>query len=273
MKALFVTDLGGVEWKYERLLPLAREARVGVVVNSGCMLPAGNDPYAAQRTFVSAYLPNHFAGFEAAGIHYFFCPGVSDLAAFDAALNDHCRQLAHVRPIAQQKTEVRGFEFVGSHWTADSPAVCKDRCRRDGASGIMPGPPPSPIRSSATGWEEIPDWPQTAQSLPSLKDELENLPQPANKAKCTYIIQSPPADAGMCELWNGCRVGSKSVRDFLKTNQPLLSVHGFGSADGEADWRTKIGRTFCVQSGQDRDLLYIVIDLAILNVIRYRRSA
>lgn len=43
MRVLFVTDLHGIKWKYERLFEVARDFQADVVINGGDMLPGNND--------------------------------------------------------------------------------------------------------------------------------------------------------------------------------------------------------------------------------------
>ncbi len=45
MRALFVTDLHGSKWKYERLFEVAKDFQANVVINGGDMLPHNNEPF------------------------------------------------------------------------------------------------------------------------------------------------------------------------------------------------------------------------------------
>ncbi|MBI2981256.1 MAG: hypothetical protein HYY44_02980 [Deltaproteobacteria bacterium] len=63
MKILFVTDLHGSRWKYDRLLELAKHHRVTAVINGGDVLPKEGDLF-EQDKFITGYLKNHFAGFN-----------------------------------------------------------------------------------------------------------------------------------------------------------------------------------------------------------------
>ncbi|MBU4101058.1 MAG: phosphoesterase, partial [Proteobacteria bacterium] len=59
MKAIFVTDLHGSKWKYERLFEAAKDFRAKVVISGGDMLPQ-NELF-RQGEFITDYLDNHFA--------------------------------------------------------------------------------------------------------------------------------------------------------------------------------------------------------------------
>ena len=42
MKLLFVTDLHGVVWKYEKIFEVAKTLNIDIVINGGDLLPMGN---------------------------------------------------------------------------------------------------------------------------------------------------------------------------------------------------------------------------------------
>jgi len=69
MKILFVTDLHGSRWKYDRLLELAQHHQVNMVINGGDMLPKEGDLF-RQDQFITGYLKSHFASFNTSEIHY-----------------------------------------------------------------------------------------------------------------------------------------------------------------------------------------------------------
>jgi len=45
MRVLFVTDLHGSKWKYERLFEVAKDFKANVVINGGDMLPHDNESF------------------------------------------------------------------------------------------------------------------------------------------------------------------------------------------------------------------------------------
>ncbi|MCD4810653.1 MAG: metallophosphoesterase, partial [Methanosarcinales archaeon] len=77
MKVLFVTDLHGSKWKYDRLFEVAEEFQADVVINGGDMLPKNNGLF-RQDEFIADYLDNHFTRFNSAGIYYLCYPGNDD---------------------------------------------------------------------------------------------------------------------------------------------------------------------------------------------------
>jgi Icc-related predicted phosphoesterase len=101
MKILFVTDLHGSHWKYDKILALAKEHCVNAVINGGDMLPKTGDLF-HQDKFITGYLQNHFTAFDQSGIHYLCYLGNDDLKIFDPLFEETCRQFAFVLKIHQK---------------------------------------------------------------------------------------------------------------------------------------------------------------------------
>lgn len=102
MKILFVTDLHGSLWKYDKILALAKKHHVHAAINGGDMLPKTGDLF-DQDQFIAGYLKDHFAAFNQAGIHYLCYLGNDDLKIFDPLFEKTCRSFPFVHCIAQRK--------------------------------------------------------------------------------------------------------------------------------------------------------------------------
>jgi len=62
MKIIFVTDLHGSEWKYNRLFEVAADSNAHVVINGGDMLPNNGGP-SQQQDFITSFLDRYFEKF------------------------------------------------------------------------------------------------------------------------------------------------------------------------------------------------------------------
>ncbi len=91
MKVLFVTDLHGCQWKYERILEVAKELRADVVINGGDMLPKDGSLF-SQDKFITEYLDDYFAQFNSAGIYHLSYLGNDDLRIFDGLFEETCNK-------------------------------------------------------------------------------------------------------------------------------------------------------------------------------------
>lgn len=195
MRLLYVTDLHGSINKYNRILHIAREMQVDAVINDGDMLPndGNGSMFSGQRLFISEFLSNHFGQFEESGIRYICMLGNDDLQIFDDLLSKTCSRYSYVTNVAQSSAVIDGYEFIGMNRVTDYPFRLKDRCRMDTLSFEFPRQYGTAVLSNESGeYQKIPDWPRYARLLPTIEDELELLPHPADYRKTVYIVHMPP---------------------------------------------------------------------------------
>ncbi|MCG2767777.1 MAG: metallophosphoesterase [Chloroflexota bacterium] len=273
MRVLFVTDLHGCVWKYDRLFEAAQDFRADVVINCGDMLPKGGDLF-AQDKFIAGYLDAHFAQFDSAGIYYLCYLGNDDLGIFDKVFKKVCNEHSFVICLAQRRFEVGGFEFVGLNWVVDYPFRLKDRCRMDTKDYVFEEQLGTGLLSTSNGWKEIEDWFSYAKTLPTIKDELDRLVRPQNMARSIYVTHMPPYKLGLDECSDGSKVGSKAIYNFLLEYQPKLSLHGHVHESPEASgrWYAKLGDTICIQPGQLVPFTYVTIDLDTIKFDRHTEA-
>lgn len=271
MKLLFVTDLHGSSWKYDRLLAVALAAGAEVVVNGGDMLPKHGDLFAAQQAYISDYLGRHFAQFNAAGIHYLCYLGNDDLRVHDDLFEATCARYPRVVNLAQRVFTLGAYEFVGMNWVVDYPFRLKDRCRIDTASYVFQEQYGTALLSTAAGWQEIPDWFAYARTLPTIEEEMRRLARPQNMAQSIYVLHMPPANLGLDKCGHGPEVGSQAIYAFLDENQPRLALHGHihESPETSGRWWNRVGGTVCIQPGQLEPFTYVTIDLATMEFERH----
>jgi Icc-related predicted phosphoesterase len=270
LKILFVTDLHGSTWKYDKLYRVAQWFKADVVVNSGDMLPKNSDLF-QQDKFIIHYLNKHFQQFEEAKIHYLCYLGNDDLKIFDPVFEETCRQYEFVSNVAQRRITIQDIEFIGMNWVVDYPFRLKDRCRMDTVDYLFQPQYGTGVLSTAQGWEELANWLEYAQSLPTIADELENLPYPQNMEHSIYIVHMPPAYLGLDVCGHGEEVGSKALYNFLKTHQPKLSLHGHihESPEVSGTWKARLGKTICIQPGQMFKFTFVTIDLDRMEIVRH----
>jgi Icc-related predicted phosphoesterase len=270
MRLLFVTDLHGCIWKYDKLYTTARQYGVDIVLNGGDMLPKEGLLF-QQDQFMTMYLQQHFKQFEKAGIHYLCFLGNDDLKIFDPLFEDICLQYQHIHNIAQKKVTIHNREFIGMNLVVDYPFRLKDRCRKDTDDYIFQKQFGTGLLSTAHGWKEIDDWFEYANNLPTIEDELKILPVPVDMKQAVYMIHMPPANTGLDVCRYRERVGSIAIYQFLQAYQPKYALHGHihESPDVSGVWQSQIGKTICVQPGQMARYTYVIIDCSTNTVDRY----
>jgi len=257
---LFVTDLHGQKGKYERTFALATQTGAGLVINGGDISPPGRRHEDHER-FYREFLAPYFARYQEAGIRYLTLTGNDDLGALDALLDEVCGETPLVMHLSQRMAEVDGYSFIGMNRVTDFPFRLKDRARMDSAGYVFGNQFGHGILSTPDGFREIPDWPSYAGTLPTIEEELDALPAPADPARAVYVLHGPPSGVGLDKVRGGAGVGSAATLAFLARVQPLLSLHGHihESPEESGLWRTKVGRTFCLQPGQSSEELTVVV--------------
>ncbi|PWB67134.1 MAG: phosphoesterase [Deltaproteobacteria bacterium] len=257
---LFVTDLHGSRWKYERTLGLAEELRAELVVNGGDMFPHGR-LHEEQARFLRDFLDPLFARYQAAGIRHLGLTANDDLRAHDPLFESVCGKYPLVGNLAGRCIAVGPHEFIGMNLVTDFPFRLKDRARMDARDFRFPPQSGRGILSIPGGWEEIPDWPAYAGTLPTIEEELTRLPEPRDPARAVYVLHGPPSGLGLDVCRGGAAVGSPATLAFLEKRQPLLSLHGHihESPEVSGAWKATIGRTVCIQPGQSADGLAVVV--------------
>lgn len=273
MKLLFVTDLHGSPWKYERLFEVAKSINPDVVINGGDMLPRSDDLF-RQGEFITSCLDNHFSQFDAVGIYYICYLGNDDLRIFDGLFEETCDKYDFVVLLAQRKFEIGGYEFVGMNWVVDYPFRLKDRCRKDTDDYEFRKQFGTGLLSTPKGLHEIDDWFSYANTLPTLEDEINQLVRPENMGNTVYVIHMPPYRLGLDKCSDGAEVGSKAIYEFLMNNQPMLSLHGHihESPGVSGRWYAKLGDTICIQPGQLDEFIYVTIDLSNMKFDRIKEQ-
>jgi Icc-related predicted phosphoesterase len=269
MKIIYITDIHGATWKYEKALKAAKKHGCEAIVNGADMFPKGGGAnFMGQDVFIREFLEEHFGECEKAGIAHLGMTGNDDLMIFDGLFSDVCAKHKDVFDISQRKVSLGGHEFVGFNWVVDYPFRLKDRCRMDDkdyvfghqfGKGCL-----SSFEDNVFRWKDIPDWAEHARGLPTMEEEMALLPAVENPEKAVYVIHMPPSGLGLDICATGECVGSKAVRRFLEKVQPAFSLHGHihESPDQPGGrWQSPLGRTTCVQPGQMAKTHYVVIDL------------
>ena len=119
-----------------------------------------------------------------------------------------------------------------------------------------PWPPqknPSYIRSSGPADQLIPIDPHPyLRQRETIEEDLAHLPGPKDPEKTIYVMHSPPFKTKLDRIEGGRFTGSRSIRKFIETTQPLLTLHGHihEAPMLSGSYHDRIGQTLCVNPGQ-----------------------
>jgi len=263
-----VTDLHGVEWKFNKVYQLTEYFKPDVVINGGDMLPfKGNLLH--QDKFVANFLDEYFLKFESMKIYYLGLLGNDDLIIFDELFQNICDKYDYIENVAQKRFKIEGreYEFIGMNWVTDLPFGLKDRARKDTKDFEYPKQIGKQYLSTPNGWKKLEDWFSYAEKLPTIEVEIRNLVKPFDMSNAIYIIHNPPSNLDLDVCYDGRKVGSKATYQFIKENQPKVSFHGHihESPDISGKWYSYLDRTLCIQPGQSHQhenfLNYVLLDL------------
>jgi len=275
IKFLYVTDLHGNKDKYEQILQIAIDQKVGAIINGGDMFP-----YKDQDYFLKDFLPLYFDSLPE-NMHYVCLLGNDDLGIHDVAFDTLCSSYSNVHNIAQRKIELFGHEIIGMNYVLDYPFRLKDRCRKDdqyfvqevqfGTALFSTSNSDKDIidvqnaySSNVPGYKEMgeEDYKEYLTSKRTIEEELKNLPKPTNSAKCIYVFHQPPAKLGLDVCGDGRRVGSDAIFRFLCNTLCFCSLHGHIHESPVISmlWKnTTVNNNIVIQPGQGDGLSYYVI--------------
>jgi len=120
-----------------------------------------------------------------------------------------------------------------------------------------PWPPqknPSYIRSSDQTDQLVTVDPDSyLRGRETIREDLDRLPKPLDHKKAIYVMHSPPYRTKLDLMEGGKSAGSRSIRNFIKTHQPLLTLHGHihESPELSGAYLDHIGKTLSINPGQN----------------------
>lgn len=270
MKMLYVTDMHGDKAKYEKILDVALSQHIKLIVNGGDMLPKLGKRHEEQPRFINEYLRDYFRHLQVNGISYLAMLGNDDLKAVDDVFGRICAEFDNVHDITCKKVVIEGYEFIGMDSILDHPFGCKDRVVMEKNYIHQRQLSTVALLSNSIEYDRIYNWIEySTTKLPHMCEILNSLPKTIHPDKTIYIMHMPPASLHLGQLYSqDLDIGSQDIYDFLKENQPLLSLHGHihESPDTKKGrWMNQILNTTCIQPGQrefyDEEMIYAFIDL------------
>jgi len=271
MKILYTTDLHGNMWKYKQLKVAASEQKPDIIINGGDMMPTDDHNIMNQGKFIETQLAEQMKYFGDQGIYYLCLPGNHDLPIFDSLFEETCKKYPNAFFLDNRKIKIKDYEFIGMGLIVDFPFDWKDRCRMDDKNYTPMEPFEKAVISEGTAMKEIKDWVGYIKKLATIEDELKKLVRPDNMANTIYVMHMPPSKIGLGFCDSDLEDGSNAIYEFLKLNQPKMSLHGHvhGSPEISGKWHNSVGKTVCIQPGQTEGFIYAVINLDTMEYNRF----
>jgi Icc-related predicted phosphoesterase len=276
---IFVTDLHGAKNGYNQILEIARDKKIGLVINGGDMLPKGDESLKRQKVFIKSFLNEHFRKFDEAGILYYAMFGNDDFASRIKYWREMIKLHPMVRDISVTQEIYCDTLFQGFNFVPDYPFPMKDWCALDyrgwGENRLRSK---KAIISTDSGMEMIENEDAFFSKRPSIDEMLEKIPP--HNGRRIFISHGPPSGCGLASILlplptgsgdvNKMDVGSVSVRKWIEKEQPFMSLHGHIHEIFEVEGKImdRIGKTICIQPGQHihqrstlNELTYVIVRL------------
>ena len=263
MRILFTSDLHGNRTLYEDLLRHSEKHRPDAVILGGDLFPRyghHDESLRIQEKF-AVEIFRALAGriCDTLGGPLYAIPGNDDWAEVLPLLQTFGSGLIrflHQGPVQGPK----GFRFFGYPWVPPTPFPPKDFEKRDRTGDIPKPTNRNPVISRNGHIEPINEL-DTLSLRPSIEEDLLTILEEPNPNKHIVVTHSPPHNTCLDRLRNGHPVGSRSIRKFLETRCPLLSLHGHihESAAVTGKYWDFLGDTLCINPGQTGPRLSAVL--------------
>jgi Icc-related predicted phosphoesterase len=259
MKFLYTSDLHGEIHLYQELLSLAISSSSEIIVIGGDLLPSFpptkryEDMVPNQKSFIDQFLSPFFKRMlETASVQQiFFIPGNWDLG-YPYFFKEPTEGIIDLNQRSYRLKN--GYELIGYPFVPPTPFRPKDYEKMDDREA--PWPPqknPSYIRSSDQTDQLTPVDPYLyLRKRETIEEDLDRLTKPLHPKRTVYIMHSPPFGTRLDLIQGGKSAGSRSIKNFIEKNQPLLTLHGHihESPELSGAYFDRIGETLMINPGQ-----------------------
>ena len=242
---IYFTDFHGSEMLHNRLLKQAEKFGVRLLISGGDLCPHKDNP----DRFLRKFFRNWLTSAQNSGIQVFGMFGNDDFAAHLYLLDELEAEGIFVR-IDNKTVEYQGWKFWGYNFVPELPFGLKDWVKLDYPNAPRPPQLTSPVISSPSGYQFIPDIERFFAERGSIAEDLASV-KFTDPQHTIAVTHSPPQGLGLDVTYDGQRVGSRSISEFIQREQPILSLHGHihESPQVTGKWLVKTGGTTAIQPG------------------------
>lgn len=259
MKVFYTSDLHGEIHLYQQISELVRDFSAEVLILGGDLFPSLRESnrcenmIPTQKFFIAEFLLPFFETcLEISTLrNIFIIPGNWDMGYPDLFSSP----VPGVVDLDQKSHHLEnGYELIGYPFVPPTPFWPKDYEKMDDPDA--PWPPqksPSYIRSSNPDSPLRPIDPHLyLLQRGTIREDLGKLSRPRDHRRAIYIMHSPPYGTRLDLIGDGKSVGSRSIRAFIESRQPLLTLHGHihESPEISGDYLDRIGKTLSINPGQ-----------------------
>jgi len=267
----FVSDLHGHTDRYQKLFQAIRNERPCAVFLGGDILPSASLMLGSldfeHEDFINGYLLKKLNGLrEELGIEFpriFAILGNDDGRFAEAGILD-----AAVRGIWEyvhnRRVGFGGYSVFGYSFVPPTPFLLKDWEKYDVSRYVDPGciSPEEGIRSFHV--------PEDTIRYSTIKKDIDALVKGQNLEKAIFLFHAPPYKTKLDRaaldgkkidhIPLDINVGSIAIERFIRSQQPLLTLHGHvhESSRLSHSWKDRIGKTYMFSAAYERPELALV---------------
>ena len=266
MKGIFVSDIHGNIPRFQRLFQIIRNETPDAVFLGGDLLPLQLVNHNTIEEFIETTIFSEIKNIQNEvdkKIRFFIIMGNDDPRIYEQlfinADKSDFLDYIHQKTISYKKMFITGYSYV-----PPTPFQLKDWERYDVSQYVDIG-----AVSLEQGKRTV-DVPLDELKYSTIAEDLEKLSKQSPSGKTIYLFHSPPYQSYLdrADLQGkkvdhapmDVHVGSIAVQRFIKTHQPLLTLHGHihESVRITGLWKEKIGRTYSFTAAHDGPELAVV---------------
>jgi len=253
-KILYCADLHGSKRLYEKLVSYANSHKdINSVIIGGGLCPHGtgtvDDAITQQKEFIETFM---IPKLKECKKETFLMMGNDDYKV-NLKLLEQEEKKGTFKLLNNAPKKIDGKKIVGYSFVSETPFLLKDWEKLDNSSSKPITDPKMDLRTAA-------------QEKGTIEQDMKKL------AKADiYVFHCPPFQTNLDMLPNKQHVGSKSIKEFIEKEKPLMTLHGHihETVTASGEFMEKIGDTICINPGSDYIegiLDAVIIDLDSLDV-------
>lgn len=245
MKFVYATDLHGDLAKYEKALALCEDNHANLLHLGADLLPKGYSLQPRQKEFLRRILPAFFRKAESKGVKVIGMFGNDDIWTRKPIFRERCGPL-----LDEEGLEHEGFFFSAYPYVPDYPFSFKWSCKYDRVGWRCPEPYLGPpVEDYGHGFEPILHVAEYFADKGSIWADLKDWPSAPNHI---MAFHTPPSGVGLDVCPGGRKVGSLSVKKWIRERKPYMALCGHIH---ESPWESgktsaRVGGVTVVQPGQ-----------------------
>ncbi|MBN2042580.1 MAG: metallophosphoesterase [Candidatus Aenigmarchaeota archaeon] len=214
---LYATDIHGDKEMIDRLVDMGKHEGIDAVIIGGDISP-GFDVF-RQRMFAEFYLVPKLSELKEYGTEVFVQMGNDDFGVNMDILHE-AEKAGKLKVTHMKRHSLGSFSIVGYSCVNPYPFIFKE-------------------------WE---------RKESEIKKDLEELKKGTDPRNTIFVFHAPPHNTKLDVMYTKENMGSKSIREFIEKEQPLLTLHGHihESPEITGTIHDRIGDTLAVNPGRGR---------------------